>query len=107
MGKTLRAETFVESSVASSSEKRRPSRAKGAAPENRATKDACLEKLTENHRPATWKVTWRWTENASVEEVALHRACAEEVSLQSFSGERAWPQQATCRGHRRGARGYD
>ena len=53
MGKTLRAETFVESSVASSSEKRRPSRAKGAAPENRATKDACLETLTGNHRQAT------------------------------------------------------
>ena len=57
MGKALRAGTFAENSVASSAGRRRPSRAKGAVPENRAAKDECLEKLTEDHRQATWKAT--------------------------------------------------
>ena len=107
MGKALRAGTFVESFAAISSGKHRPSQAKGAAPENRATKDACLEKLTGSPRQASLMEIWRGTRNTGAEGVSLQRAGAEEVSLQSDCAERAWQRQATCRGHRRGARDCD
>ena len=52
VGMRLRARTFAANFWANSSGKRRLSRARCDVPGNRATKDVCWEKLTEDHRQA-------------------------------------------------------